>query len=137
MNIVIEANILIAALLKDSKMRELLVNSAYKFLVPEIHFQEIEEHKEELLEKSGLSEEEFDILISKLSDYFIIVKSNKILPFLSEAEELIGKIDKDDVPIIATALAFGCSIWSDDKHFQQQKKIKIWKTEDIIKTIGK
>lgn len=73
MNIVIDANILIAALLKDSKVRELIVNIPYKLLVPEVHFQEIEEHKEELLEKSGLSKEEFDILLMKLSEYFTIV----------------------------------------------------------------
>ena len=138
MNIVIDANILIAALLKDSKMRELIVNSLHKLLVPEVHFQEIEEHKAELLEKSGLNEEEFDILLMKLSNYFTIVKSDSVLSFIEEAQNLIGKIDKDDVPIIATALAHDiCPIWSDDNHFQQQKKIKVWKTEEIIKTIEK
>lgn len=138
MNIVIDANILIAALLKDSKMRELIVNSPHNLLVPEVHFQEIEEHKEELLEKSGLSEEEFDTLLMKLSNYFAIIKNEKILPFLKEAEDLMGNIDKDDVPIIATSLVYdSCPIWSDDKHFQQQKKIKVWKTEEIIKAIEK
>ncbi len=136
MNLVIDANILIAALLKDSKMRELIVNSSNKLLVPEVHFQEIEEHKEELLEKSGLSKEDFDILLAKLSEYFTIVKSETVLYCLKEAEELIGKIDKDDVLIIAASLAHdSCPIWSDDKHFKQQKKIKIWKTEDIIRII--
>ena len=138
MNIVIDANILIAALLKDSKMRELIVNSLHKLLVPEVHFQEIEEHKAELLEKSGLNEEEFDILLMKLSNYFTIAKSDSVLSFIEEAENLMGSIDKDDVPVIATSLAYkNCPIWSDDKHFQQQKKIKVWKTEEIIKTIEK
>lgn len=55
---------------------------------------------------------------------------------MEEAEKLIGGIDKDDVPIIATSLAYrDCPIWSDDKHFKQQKKIKILKTEDIIEII--
>lgn len=138
MNLVIDANILIAALLKDSKMRKLIVNSPHKLLVPEVHFQEIEEHKKELLEKSDLSEEEFDILLSKLSNYFTIIKNENILPFLKEAKDLIGNIDKDDVPIIAASLAYDCCpIWTDDKHFQQQKRIKIWKTEDIIRALEK
>ncbi|MDO8509110.1 MAG: PIN domain-containing protein [Nanoarchaeota archaeon] len=132
MNIVIDANILIAALLKNGKIRELIVNSPHRLLVPDIHFQEIEEHKEELLEKSKLSAGEFATLISTLSNYFSIIESNKILFFLEEAEELIGTIDKDDVPIIATALAYNCSIWSDDKHFLKQNKIKIFKTSDIM-----
>ncbi len=83
-----------------------------------------------------MSEEEFNALISKLNNYFTIIKTEKILPFLKEAGDLIGKVDKDDVPIIATSLAYkNCLVWSDDKHFQQQKKIKVGRTEDIIKII--
>ena len=123
--------------MKDSKVRELIVNSPHKLLVPEIHFQEIEEHKKELLEKSGFSEEEFDILLTKLSKYFTIIKNDRILSFLKEAEDLIGKIDKDDVPIIATSLAYqNCPIWSDDQHFRKQKKIKIFTTKEMITLKG-
>ena len=63
MDIVVDTNIIISALLKDSKIREIIVSSKDKLLVPEITFQEIEDHKNELIEKSELSEEEFNILI--------------------------------------------------------------------------
>jgi predicted nucleic acid-binding protein len=133
MDIIVDANILIAALLKDSTIREIIINTDNQLLVPEIHFEEIEEHKKELLEKSTLSEVDFYILISKLSKYFKIVKNEEILPFIKEADNIMGKIDKDDVPIIATSLAYGtCPIWSDDYHFKQQKKIKIFTTKEII-----
>ena len=133
MHIVIDANILIAALLKDSKMRELILNSQYTLLVPEVHFQEIKEHKQELVKKSGLSEKEFDLLLTKLCEYLTIIYSNKVLPFMEEADNLMGNIDKDDVPIIATSLAYdSCPIWSDDNHFQKQEKIKIYTTKEMI-----
>ena len=133
MNIVVDANILIAALLKDSSIREIIINTDNQLLVPEIHFEEIEEHKNELLEKSSLSEEDFYALISRLSKYFKIINNDEILPFIEEAENIMGKIDKDDVPIIATSLAYGvCPIWSDDSHFKQQKKIKIFTTKEMI-----
>lgn|SRR3989344_334620 len=133
MNIVIDANILIAALLRDSKVREIIVNFQDHLLVPEVHLQEIAEHKKELLEKSGFSEEDFDILLTKLSEYCTIIRSDKILSFLEEADKLIGAVDKDDVPVIATSLTYGvCPIWSDDKHFQKQKKIKIYTTKEML-----
>jgi predicted nucleic acid-binding protein len=78
MNIVVDANILIAALLKDSSIREIIINTDNQPLVPEIHFEEIEEHKNELLEKSVLSEEDFNALISNLSKYFKLQNSTRL-----------------------------------------------------------
>ena len=50
----------------------------------------------------------------------------------------MASIDIEDVPFIALALSIGNDgIWSDDNHFQKQKKIKIWKTEEVIKMLGK
>ncbi len=133
MKIIVDTNILIAALLKDSKIRGLIVNSKNELFIPEVTFQEIENHKKELLNKSGFSEKEFDLLISKISKYLLIIKSEEIIAFQKQAESIIGLIDKDDVLIIAASLANNeCPIWSDDKHFQQQKRIKIFRTEDIV-----
>ena len=44
-----------------------------------------------------------------------------------------GNIDKEDIIFIATALGIEDSvIWSDDRHFERQNKIKILKTKEII-----
>ena len=133
MDIVIDTNILIAALLRDNKIRELIVNSKDRLLVPEVIYQEIKEHKEELLNKSELSEEEFDTLMSKLGGYLTIVSNKKLVNFQKEAELIIGNIDKNDVLIIAASLTNNnCPIWSDDNHFLKQKSIQIFKTQDMI-----
>ena len=48
----------------------------------------------------------------------------------------MDKIDPDDTPFIALALAVeNDGIWSDDKHFEQQNRIKIWKTGALSKSI--
>ena len=54
---------------------------------------------------------------------------------MDEAEKIMDHIDKDDTPFIAAALATNSIIWSDDKHFEKQNKIKILKTKDLIKMI--
>ena len=137
MDIVVDTNIIISALLKDSKIREIIVSSKDKLLVPEITFQEIEDHKNELIEKSELSEEEFNILILKLKEYLTIVPNEKLVIYWKEAESIIGNIDEDDIFIIASSLANNnCPIWSNDKHFQMQSTIRIFNTEEMIKRIS-
>ena len=42
-------------------------------------------------------------------------------------------IDEEDVVFLSTALSISDSvIWSDDRHFEKQDKVKVLKTEDII-----
>ena len=50
---------------------------------------------------------------------------------------MIKEIDKKDAPFIATSLAHNnCPIWSDDKHFKLQEKIKVYTTEELINLLG-
>jgi len=51
---------------------------------------------------------------------------------LPHAKGLMGSVDIEDVPFIALALKMDVPIWSDDKHFEEQNKVKILKTRDII-----
>ena|SRR3989344_4964024 len=137
MDIVVDTNIIISALLKDSKIREIIVSSKDKLLVPEITFQEIEDHKNELIEKSRLYREEFNTLILKLKEYLIIVPNKELLKYWGESELIIGSIDEDDIFIIASSLVNNnCPIWSNDKHFQMQSTIRIFNTEEMIKRIS-
>jgi predicted nucleic acid-binding protein len=45
----------------------------------------------------------------RLLNYVKIIPSSIIINFKEEADEIIGKIDKNDAPFVATALAF---FWS-------------------------
>lgn len=132
MNIVIDTNIFISALIKEGITREIILNFDHNFLLPEFAFEEIKEHKSEIIKKSNLFEREFNILFLRLLKYLRIIPANIIFSYREEASKIIGKIDKDDIQFIATALAFNCPIWSNDDHFQKQKTVKIFKTKDIL-----
>jgi len=109
------------------------VISGDRLIISAIVYQEINEHREEILKKSGLSDEDLDVLISIISKYLTIFPTEKIIEYQKEAELIIEHIDKDDVLIVATSLANNnCSIWSDDGHFQEQDKIRIIKTKEMI-----
>ncbi len=111
------------------------MSSKNKFLLPEYSFVEIKRHKEEILSKSELSKNEFFVLMKKLLKYVKIVKKENILKHQERAKTIIGKIDKDDILFIATAIAFKCPIWSDDLHFKIQKEIKVYNTKEFMDII--
>jgi len=81
MNIVIDTNIFISALIKDGITRDLIINSQDDLLFPEFEFVEIKKHKKEILKKSGLKKEEIDILFQKLLKYVKIIQTEDIISY--------------------------------------------------------
>lgn len=136
MNIVIDTNVFISALIKDSSTRNLIVNLRHNLLFPEFEFEEIEKHRNEIIKKSGLSEKDFNILLLRLLNYVKIAPAHVIKERKKEANDIIEKIDREDVIFVAAALAFNALIWSDDKHFKKQKIIRVLTTKDMIKMFG-
>lgn len=133
MLIIIDSNILISALIKNSITRSIILSSDNKFLLPEYSLTEIKNHEKEILYKSRLSREEFIFLMKKLLKYIKIIKTGDIISYKKKAYEIMGKIDEDDVLFIACALAYQKSvIWSDDKHFKIQKTIKNYNTKELM-----
>jgi len=65
--------------------------------------------------------------------YIILIPVKHFEDKINEANEAMGDIDIKDVPFLACAIALKSDIWSDDKDFQKQKKVKIFTTSDFIK----
>lgn len=134
MNVVIDSNILFSALIKDSVTRRLIFEYRGFFLFPEFIFREMEKHKEELLAKSKGSEKELEELLQLLLRKVLVVPNEALLPFRSEAWEIIKSIDPDDVMFIACALAYPDSVlWSDDKQLKRQDRVRVINTEEMMK----
>ena len=131
MKLVIDTNVFISALMKDSFTREIIVNSGYDILFPEFEFQEIYKYKDEIIKRAGYSEREFIRLTTLLLNHMRIVSYEEIHQNHDESCNIMDNIDPGDAIFIATALAFDAFIWSDDKHFKKQNKVKILTTEDM------
>jgi predicted nucleic acid-binding protein len=84
------------------------------------------------MNKANINEEEFDILSLRILKYVRLVPTKMVDSFKEEADNLIGKIHINDVIFLATALAFNCPIWSDDKHFKKQKIVRIYNTKELL-----
>lgn len=131
---VVDTNRVIAALIKDSISRKIIYSDKFVLLTPNFTKIELAANKNEILEKANLTETAFDNLLSVILGNMYVVDDSIINYKFEEAKKIMDKIDPDDTPFIALALALDSDgIWSDDKHFQRQDKVKVWKTSDLIK----
>jgi predicted nucleic acid-binding protein len=137
MKIVIDTNRIIAALIKDSTSRSILFSNKFEFLTIEFAKKELNNHKREILDKVRIKEGDLDALMSSLFKRIYVVDDIAIRESLASAKIIMDKIDPDDAPFIALALAVeNDGIWSDDKHFAMQKVVRVWKTGDLMRLLG-
>lgn len=133
MKLVVDTNVIVAGILRDSSTRKVLLHPIFTFYIPEFAFSEIEQNKDELIEKSGLTRHRFHMVIDRIKQKLIIVPSHKFRGFYPMALELIRKVDETDAPFLALALSFdNDGIWSNDTHFDKQNVIRVWKTKELI-----
>ena len=133
MKVITDVNVILSALIRDSTTRKIILNSKFDFYFPEPSLHKIRKYKSYILEKSGLTEAEYDKIMATLFKYIKLVPTEEIEKNWDEAKKIMEHIDPEDVVFIATALSISDSIiWSDDGHFEKQDKVKVLKTEDII-----
>ncbi len=129
MILVVDANILFSALLRNSIVAELLFQ--YSLYAPDYLLDEFKKHKEYLILKSQRDDEEFNNVLNVFNRRITFVSLEEIRPFIEEAT--IISPDPDDVPYIALALKLNCAIWSNDKALKlKQLKVRVYSTEDLI-----
>jgi len=133
MTFILDSNIIISALIKDSKTREIIAKTDQKFLIPEIVIDEIRKYKGLIIEKSKMSEEDYTTVLKKLLSYIEVIPNEVTEQNLEKAIKIMADIDIKDVIFIAAALSYPDSkIWSDDKHFERQNEVKILKTKEMV-----
>ena len=66
MRLVLDTNILIAALIKDSLTREILLFPGFEFLLPEYALEEIAKHRTKIARRARLKQDEIKLLLSVL-----------------------------------------------------------------------
>mgnify|MGYP001561547316 CR=1 FL=1 len=136
MHVVLDANILFSALIKDSTTRKLILEYEGIFLFPEYIFEEAEKHKDEIFRKSEMSADEFNKLLALLLRKVIIVPSEVLEPHRQEAHEIVKNIDINDTLFVACALLYkGSIIWSNDSQLKKQQRIKVINTVEAMELL--
>ena len=129
---IVDVNIILSALMKDSTSREIIIKSELDFCFPEVSLHKIEKYRGLILEKSGLTDEELNALLKMLFQCIRLIPAEGLMRYWDESMKIMEHIDTEDVPFIAAALSQQTSIWSEDRHFEKQKRIRYFKTEEVL-----
>lgn len=135
MELVVDTNRIIAALIKDSYSRRIILNEKFTFYTINFGVKEVKKYKALIKKKARINNQEFDYLMRHLLSKIIILNETEISrKSIAKASKIMQHIDADDVYFIALSIELGNKpIWSDDKHFLKQKEIKIWPTKTLAK----
>ncbi len=81
MDLVVDANVIIAAIIKESTSYTLLFREDFHLYTSEYILTEIEEHKEEILKKTKKTEEDFYKLIETLKRRISLVPLEELVSY--------------------------------------------------------
>lgn len=132
MKLVVDANILFSFFKSDSATRKLLTSfEIFELYSPSLGIKELTKNREEICRKSRISEAEFEEAMEDLRLFVGFVPDEEFKDFGGEAKQLLGKHIKD-IPYFALALFLNCGIWSNEKRFKRQSRIRVFSTADLI-----
>lgn len=123
-------------LIKKGIVREIIINNPGEFITPDWCFEEAWEHRC-VWNKKDLDDDDLLEILNELKEYYVlVVPKDDYIEFENEASKLIQ--DKDDIPILALALAIdNKGIWTfNTKDFKTEKiqtKVKIISTKEVKK----
>ena len=116
--LVVDANILVRAVL-GTRVRTVIESHAERisFFVPEAAYAEAEEHVAALVIKHGGDPEKAIAFLRSLRNLVVPIGSEVYGELEAEARRWLATRDPNDWPILASALALGCPIWTEDTDF--------------------
>jgi predicted nucleic acid-binding protein len=134
--VVVDANILFGALLRDGTTRRLLLYGGLDLHTPATIWAEFERNRAHLLAKSRATEAAFDLLVEALRDRISGVPLAVIRERMVEAEASLGTRDALDAPYVAAALALGATLWTQDKSLLAKAPVPVVSTAEVVAALG-
>lgn len=116
--IVLDANILIRAVL-GKRVRELLLANAatVKFFAPDVAYADARKYLPALLEKRGVKSAAAVAVLDTLESIVRPLELDHYAGLQQQALRRIAMRDADDWPVLACAMTIGCPVWTEDADF--------------------
>lgn len=104
-----------------------------KFICPPYTIDELLNDKEKIKKYAGIDEFEFSYLFRLLNKELDKMPIEEYEEFLLKAKD-ISPHEKDNV-YFALALSLSIPIWSDEKSFKNQSKVKVYSTGELLEIV--
>lgn len=134
MKFTVDANILFSALLKRGATRKIWFDPQIELFAPKYLLVEFEKYRPFLQKKFKAAKEEFEVLCTKLVSHVLFVEDDELKAYLPAAKSLSN--DPKDWLYLACALKLETLIWSSDKEFKKQLRIKTKNTAEMLEEYG-
>ena len=133
MIIVLDANVIIAALLGSRGKLTILTSQNHKFYAPSFVIEEIRKYKQEICNRMNWTDDEFNTYFDALMFFINLLEYNEYAQYMEKASNAIKKRDITDADYLACAILLNADfIWSEDKDFSEQKLVKVKSTAQFI-----
>lgn len=133
MQLVVDTNVLISALIAKSRTYEAIVFGELELFAPEHALDEVEKHKEELMDRMDVEEEEFDAALHILLSHVNVIPREEYEKSEAEAKRLSP--DYEDFPFFALALAMKIPFWTNETRLKKQDRVQVYNTKEILAII--
>lgn|SRR5271157_4510286 len=135
MDLVIDANILFAAFMKNSTTRRILLTktpSPLKLYTTPLILEEAYKYRKLLAEKASFGENEIMRLMLELisAANIEILNEEELEPFKEQAVKVSPR--RNDAPYFAVALCKKCGLWSNDKPLKGQNSLLVITTTELL-----
>ena len=135
--LVVDANELFS-FFKEGSVRKVLIEESlpqneYELISPAYVLGELFRDKEKIIKFSGIDEAAFAVMFSLVTLHVSPVPEDECSEFMPEAAQLAPH--SKDAPYFAAALARNCTIWSDEKAFKKQDKVKVVTTAELLEEL--
>jgi len=134
MELVIDANILFAALIKDGTTATLLFHEDLKFYSPEFVIDEFLKYSGLIQKKMKRTGEEFMLITHQLYQVINVIPEEEYEHFIDGAKNISP--DDKDVMYFALALKMKCGIWSNDRVLKEQDTVVVYTTKELLSLLG-
>jgi len=133
MELVVDANVLLAGFMKAAVTRELLLDSRLRLHAPEYLIYETRKHllgSSGLRRRIGLSSKEIEKVWFLLTQN---IKSHATTDYQKNYSAAL-KIapHPEDAPYLALALSMGIPLWSNDKGMKTQNRVRVFATHEVL-----
>ena len=133
MDLIIDANIVFAALIKEGFSSKLILNDNLNLFSTDFLVEETERYLFNLLEKSKRDVRDFIRFEEIIHEKIKIISRLEFSNLLEEAKNFCP--DSGDLLYFALALHLNCPIWSNDKKLKEQNRIKVYSSHDLLELL--